>query len=185
MVLPTASSVLPEEYASILPELFCQLYYNCLPLTSSLLRVWATSKRARAHSDLLVINRACKVQEFSVLKLCYAPYASRPWSLDLPLAQSFCNCRGGSSNEPRWNRTHIKESTANREHFACYRSSCLHTDLQIAVFAEGFTMKEVNGTTVVLQKYNQRTRMFPLDTRNAYKIKVTLVSSLAYFSSVF
>jgi hypothetical protein len=159
----------------MLPELFVQVYYYSLPLRSSLLRVWATSKRARKHTDVLLFERSKEDGNVSLQKFCNAAEGSRPWGVDLPVARSFCNCVD-SDDKCRWKRTHTEKPQKFKEHFACFRSTCHHTDLQLAVFAEGFTVREINGTHIVVQDFDWSMGRFPLDDRRAYSMKVFSVS---------
>lgn len=175
MVLPTASAIQPEEYASIFPELFVQLYYNSAPLKSSLLRVWAKSKRARFHTDLLVMDQVPGKGEISIQKWTYAPEASRPWGIDLPDPASFCSCTGNNWRS-RWKRIGNPPKPRFGECFYRYRSGCKHSDVAVAIFVEGLKAIPVDGTQIVIQGYDHGQKTFPLDRSGAFKIAAAVVS---------
>lgn len=183
IVLPAAPSVSPEEYATILPELFMQLYYNGLPLKSSLLRIWATSKRARVHTDLFVVDRPEFGAKISVQKYSYAAN-NRPWSIDLPVGRSFCAC-ASKEEESQWRQLPLTSKLRFGEHFACYRSKCDHADLQIAIYVEGFELRSVRGTQVLLQDYDFDLRCFPFDTHDRFCMKVSVVSQMTRLGCLF
>ena len=176
MVLPAASSVSPEEYGSILPELFTQLYYNGLPLRSSLLRVWARSKRARVHTDLFVIDRIAPAARPLVQKYMYAPESSRPWGIDLPVSYSFCAC--SKENNSRWKKIFWAPKLKFGEQLVCYRSECGHVDLRIAIFTKDVTkcLRQASGTFVLLQDYSRDLCCFPFDGYDRFQMKISLVS---------
>lgn len=174
LVLPAASAVMPEEYASMLPEVFFQIYYNGATLKSSLLRVWASSKRARAHTDLLVIDGIHNETGITVKKYCYSPVASRPWGVDLPPPRTFCNC-ATIVQDPRWRKLQYNDDARFEEYFACYRSACKHVSLRVAVFAKGLQSIQVRGTQVVLQEFISDMGRFPLDSYDHFTIRPTVV----------
>ncbi|KAG9101960.1 hypothetical protein FS749_001009 [Ceratobasidium sp. UAMH 11750] len=173
IILPTASSVTPEEYACFFPELFMQLYYNTSPLKTALLNTWSKSNRARTHSDLLVIEHPSDPTKRTVHKYSYAPSASRPWGIDTPLACSFCNCQEDDS-QLTWVRSRERRSRAKvfGEYFTTLHSSCKHTVLYLAVFAKDFKLIRISGTKVAVQVYSEELRCFPLDNHERFLFKV-------------
>lgn len=170
IVLPTASSLMPEEYTTMFPEFFLHLYYNSLPFQKSLRLVWAKSKRARFHTDLLVINRSRGSREISIEKILYAPKASRPWGIHLPTTGSLCGCK----SDVRWKLRWTKPKQEYGELFFLYRSSCAHTEIAVAVFVDGLKSIQVDGTLIVVQHYDTHLGGFPLDRHDRFRIKAAV-----------
>ncbi|KAG8732398.1 hypothetical protein FRC10_000947, partial [Ceratobasidium sp. 414] len=183
IVLPTAPSVIPEEYASMFPEMFMQLYYNTAPLKSALVKTWSRSTRSREHTDLLVIEYPGDPAKRTIQKFCYAPASSRPWGVDTPLARSFCNCVENDS-EVRWVRRRGFRGTKFGEYFGTLHSSCKHTVLYVAVFAKDFRQVQISGTAIVVQPYSEQLKCFPLDSHERFRFEVAKVSPTLDFNHV-
>ncbi|KAG8718791.1 hypothetical protein FRC08_004352 [Ceratobasidium sp. 394] len=177
MVLPGASSVMPEEFGCMLPEVFLQLYYNSRTPRSSIVGVWSKSKRCRFHSDLVIIDHAKDPAARSVQKYTFAPRYSRPWGVSLPVARSFCKC-GQSNSEITWKRRSKSDKTKFGESFAVMVSSCKHFILYLAVFVGDLETIDMSGTVIVAQRYDDDRGYFPLDSYDRFKIKVTLAPNV-------
>lgn len=136
--------------------------------------MWVKSKRARFHTDLLVIDGLSEPSELSVRKYSFAPVTSRPWGIDLPSVSSFCRC---GENDPThcWKYLYRNRKATYGERFFCFRSSCGHSDVALAVFVEGTQEMEIDGTHVVLQDYNESLTCFPLDGGGRVKINAAVV----------
>ncbi|KAG9082862.1 hypothetical protein FS749_006510, partial [Ceratobasidium sp. UAMH 11750] len=171
IVLPTGSSITPEEYACMFPELFTQLYYKSAPLKSALLTTWSRSHRAREHTGLLLIDKTGDPRTCTVQKYSYAPTSSRPWGVDTPFPESFCNC-SNDNQAIKWVRPKRSPKPAFGEYFATLHSSCKHSVLYLAVFAKDFRLVKIGGTTVVVQSYCEELRGFPLDSHERFRFQV-------------
>lgn len=155
----------------MMPELFVQLYYNSAPFKKALLQVWAKSKRARVHTDLLVIDGPRDAKLKSIQKCIFAPENSRPWGIYLPTTHSLCGCRDYKS---RWKLRYMNISGKYGECFYCYRATCGHSDIALAVFTQGLKQLEIDGTHIVVKHYNASSRCFPMDGHDYYKIKAAV-----------
>ncbi|KAG9096709.1 hypothetical protein FS749_007904 [Ceratobasidium sp. UAMH 11750] len=183
IVLPSAPAIHAEDYCSIFPEIFVKLYYNGLPLKTSLLDVWSKSKQVRERTNLVVIENPGNDQTRTILKYTYAPVYSRPWGLYLPVARSFCMCSPRDADVD-WKRITHRTPKAHKqsktppfgEHFAIVQSSCKHARLFFAVFHSGFDTLDIGGTTIVRQQFDLSLGSFPLDMSSRVCMRVIKVS---------
>ncbi|QRW17493.1 hypothetical protein RhiXN_02415 [Rhizoctonia solani] len=164
LVLPTASLVLPEEFAVMFPELFVQIFYNGITLKSALLWVWATSKRSRTHSNILLMDNL-RVDP-TVKKLCYGSLSGRPFGVDLPLPWSLCTC-ARSNASVSWVPKLRKAIFSHNEYLMRYRTTCKHTHLDLAVFTGEAEIRTPAGVQVVIEKFDFHRLTFPLDSQDS------------------
>ncbi|EUC54397.1 hypothetical protein RSOL_045870, partial [Rhizoctonia solani AG-3 Rhs1AP] len=168
VMLPTSSSLLPEELAVIFPELFGQIYYNGAPLKTALVRVWATSQRARAHTDILLIEDLRS--QPSIKKYRYGSLSSRPYGVDLPAPWSFCHC-ANTGDSPKWKRKAWSSKLLHNEFLMRYRTSCGHAHLDLAIFVGTAHIRKAAGVQVVVEDFDHLTGMFPLDSPHSIAMK--------------
>ncbi|KDN34380.1 hypothetical protein RSAG8_12528, partial [Rhizoctonia solani AG-8 WAC10335] len=168
VMLPTASSLLPEEISTIFPELFGHIYYNGVPLTTAVVRVWAASQRARVHTDILLIE-GLRGQP-TVKKYRYGSLASRPYGVDLPAPWSFCKC-AQDGNTPKWKRKDGKIARLHDEFLVRYKTTCNHAHIDLAIFTGNAYIREAAGAQVVIEDFDHQSRTFPLDTPDSIAMK--------------
>ncbi|KAG9128203.1 hypothetical protein FRC07_003134, partial [Ceratobasidium sp. 392] len=144
LVLPATPSLYPEEYACVLPQMFVQMYYIGSSLHSALVRVWATSKRARLHTDLLIFDNRKQNLGVLVEKYTYGSKASRPWGVDLPTPDSLCACANDEKADVKWNRQE-GVSFAHGEYF------------------RAINVLSAAGVQVVKEAFDYKRNEFPLD----------------------
>lgn len=169
-MIPTAPATLMTELLPIFPELFIHLYYFSAPLRSSLLRTWAKSPEARAHTGFIVIDRSHWSEGLpSVTKFEHAPHTSRPLGFDLPLIPSICGCW---NKHALWKSRHA--STAFGEQFCFYRSSCCSLELHLAIFTDKRTLLHAHGTTIMQEPWDPSTRNFSFDELRMVHMRVSV-----------
>ncbi|KAG8725123.1 hypothetical protein FRC09_008135 [Ceratobasidium sp. 395] len=169
LLLPTTPALVPEEWASMFPMLFTQLYYRSAPFKSAVTSTWARSNRARIHTDLLIIENPGSPSTRTVQKYCYAPAASRPWGVDMPDVRYRCGC---PDSEPcKWTRRETSGKPQFQEYFATLVSLCKREVLYVAVFKQGFKLVQIAGTSVVVQPYSEELQGFPLDQRDRVQFR--------------
>lgn len=160
----------------MMPELFVQLYYNSTPFKKALLQVWAKSKRARFHTDLLVIDGPRDGAHQSIQKWIFAPEKSRPWGIDLPAANTLCGC---PAIQAGWKSRYQNNSGKYGEYFHCFTSRCGHSEIAVAVFTEGQKQVDIGGTHVVMHDFDVSKNRFPMNGHDYYKIRAAVSVSFS------
>jgi hypothetical protein len=173
IILPTASSVLPEEIGTIFPELFAQIYYNSIPLESAVVRVWAASKRARVHTDILMIYEL-RTQPI-VRKYRYGSLSSRPYGIDLPAPWSFCSC-ARANTAVSWELKH-HYPVRHGERLMRYKTSCKHAHLDVVIFPGEAKIRSSVGVQVIAEEFDFQQQIFPLDSPESVTMRPRLVST--------
>ncbi|KDN36754.1 hypothetical protein RSAG8_10618, partial [Rhizoctonia solani AG-8 WAC10335] len=128
LVLPSTCSLLMCDYLPLLSELFINIYYFGAALEPSLLQIWAKSKQIRVHTGLVIVDRPDLSSEMSAKMILYAPVASRPLGVTLPLVYAVCGCSDGGGV---WE---FKKEVENHiETVFIYRASCCRVELQVGI----------------------------------------------------
>ncbi|KDN47378.1 hypothetical protein RSAG8_03518, partial [Rhizoctonia solani AG-8 WAC10335] len=158
IVLPTASTV---------------LYYNGTSLQSAVVRVWGTSKRARYHTDVLLIQN--NAGNLRVEKFRYGSQGSRPFGVDLPNPTIYCACSRSSDRPSNWKRKDGKIGENLGEYVVRYKTSCGCAHLDVAVYNGGFKIRNVAEVQLITQEYDFELCRFPLDSSDAITMKLRLI----------
>ncbi|KAG9093505.1 hypothetical protein FS749_014267 [Ceratobasidium sp. UAMH 11750] len=158
LVMPTIPALSQQLFLPVIPELFAQLYYFGSPFRSSLLRTWVKSPDARAHTGLIVMQRASFSESLSVNRFEHAPSTSRPIGVDLPMIPSLCGCW---NRDNLWDCRHI--SFKFGEQFYFLRTSCCAFELHIAIYKGPRKLLDAYGTTIMEEPWNKETKSFLWD----------------------
>lgn len=174
LVLPTADSVIPSLYSTMLPDLFVHLYYNGTAFKSTLTRIWAKCRPVRLHTGLLVMERRSRGAKLEVERFLFAPKDSRPLGVELPTPRSLCGC---------WDRpgqwvgvySHAKFS----EHFSFLRSTCCRIELLVAIFLGPRHAIHIHGTTIAVETWDMETGAFPFNRFRMVAMRASVSSDLS------
>ncbi|CEL53175.1 hypothetical protein RSOLAG1IB_11307 [Rhizoctonia solani AG-1 IB] len=128
LVVPSTTTLLMCDFVPIFPELFLNLYYFGAALETSLFSAWGKSKEARTHTGLTLFSRTARNSEIEVKTILYTPVASRPFGVPLPVMQSICGCRDGTT----W--TYKTRRLNQLEYIHIYRAPCCQVELQVAIY---------------------------------------------------
>ncbi|KAG8736718.1 hypothetical protein FRC10_009027 [Ceratobasidium sp. 414] len=170
LVLPTSTSVLPCDYAHVLPELLFNLYYFGADLRSSLYKVWGKSEEVRTHTGLVTIDRQTTGTPFSITKLLHSQPDSRPLGVQLPSAWSVCGCPSDEDQDGVW--IYGKEVHNVGESIFLYRTKCCGVQLQVAVFPGRRRTINRNGTIFTEESWNPDSRSFDFRESTMVRMKI-------------
>jgi hypothetical protein len=161
----------------MLPEVLVDLYYYGSPLKSTLLRIWAKSKRVRIHTGLLVMERSQQRDRLVITKYEYCSDNSRPCGVDLPMTESLCGCwgKGGS-----WK--HIYSKIKFGERFLYLRSTCCQTELHLAIFLGPRRVVQIHGAHVAIEDWDYDQGRFTFDPARMVVMRVSVRFLLLYSS---
>lgn len=173
ILLPTASSLLPGDYACVLPELFVELYYFASPFRSSVLRVWAKSAVTRIHTGLLIMERSDRLTEgLHVSRFEHAPTNTRPIGVDLPDVTSLCACSKLGNNDAKWKCHH--SSDAYGEGFYFFRSSCCRLELHVAIYKDRRCIRRAHDIIFVEEEWDWDLQRFTFDSSDMVCMKASV-----------
>ncbi|KAG9103188.1 hypothetical protein FRC06_011845 [Ceratobasidium sp. 370] len=167
-VMPTMPALSQPLFLSILPELFAQLYYFGSPFRSTLLRTWVKSGDARAHTGLIVMQRARLGDTLSVSRFEHAPSTSRPVGFDLPMIPSLCGCW---NKDNLWDCRHV--SFKFGEQFYFLRTSCCSFELHVAIYKGPRKLLDAYGTTIMEEPWHEETKNFAWDPSRMVRMKIS------------
>lgn len=157
----------------MLPETMVNLYYYGAPLRSTLLRIWAKSKRVRIHTGLLVMERFEQADCLALTKYDYSSDNSCPWGVDLPMTASLCGCWGKQGS---WKHVHSKIEFGER--FLFLRSTCCRMELHIAIFLGSRRIVQVHGAHVAVEDWDPDRCSFTFDPSRMVVMRVSVRESI-------
>lgn len=163
------SSLLPCDYAHVLPEVFINLYYFGAPLRPSLYKVWGNSEEVRRHTGLLTIDRNAQDAVFSVTHMIHSPRVSRPLGVQLPIATTICGCNWDPV-DGSW--LFATEHQNGQESIFSYRSSCCGVVLHAAIFPGRRRSVRRNDTLFTEEDWNPETRNMEFKESTMVRMKV-------------
>ncbi|KAF8750290.1 hypothetical protein RHS01_09347 [Rhizoctonia solani] len=166
-VTPSTSSLLMCDYIPIFPEIFLNLYYFGTALEPALYRVWGKSKEARSHTGLMLFTRSPESVEMQVKAISYAPIASRPLGVPLPLLQTICGC---DNDGMKWS---FKKTFVNGlEAIFIYRAPCCQVELQVGIYPgnrQKFVQHEMH---FVVENWDRESDTFTFNDSDNVKMKI-------------
>ncbi|KAG8714819.1 hypothetical protein FRC08_011408 [Ceratobasidium sp. 394] len=166
--MPTMPALSNRLFLPILAELFAELYYFGSAFRGALLRTWAKSPHARAHTGLIVMHRPSFKEPLSVSRFEHAPSTSRPVGVDLPMIPSLCGCW---NKDTLWDCRHV--SLKFGEQFYFLRTSCCSFELHIAIYKGPRKLLDAHGTTIMEEPWNEQTKQFSWDQSRMVRMKLS------------
>ncbi|KDN38058.1 hypothetical protein RSAG8_09743, partial [Rhizoctonia solani AG-8 WAC10335] len=157
------------DYVPLFPELFVNIYYFGAALEPSLLRIWAKSKEFRSHTGLITMDRPDLQSDMMVKLFLYAPVASRPFGVQLPLVHTVCGCQVGKSE---WVFKKEKGNEIEKAYF--YISSCCGVQLEARIHPD--QRREITNYQVryIVEPWDIKKRCFTFNMSDNVGMEVQL-----------
>ncbi|CAE6540613.1 unnamed protein product [Rhizoctonia solani] len=155
-LLPSAYILTAPDYTNMLPELFVHLYYFGAGFRSSVLRTWAVNREARAHTGLVIMDRANSDAAFCVSTVIHSPVYRRPLGVDLPNVTTICGCQ---DDKARWKLKKRMKGYGDEVVFLL-NATCCRTQLQVAIKPGRRRELIMHGTTITEELWDYESMSF-------------------------
>ncbi|KAG8739121.1 hypothetical protein FRC10_006119 [Ceratobasidium sp. 414] len=166
IVMPSTCSLLICEYASLLPELFVNLYYFGTGLETALMSVWGKASDVRKHTGLFVMQRSQNGSEFDLKKVTHSPPRSCPFGVQLPVVDTICGCPEGA----QWvYKTQLQNQI---EVVFVFRSSCCGVELQVGIYPGRRRSLMLHDTTFTEETWHNPSQSFLFTESGNVRMKI-------------